>query len=56
MAGFLAVKDCGAVVSFIDLPFAMPMREDKRTHCSSSERLRGSDPIKALCQALKGEA
>jgi len=51
----LAAKACGAEVRFIDLPFAMLARGDRRTHRYSDGRLRGSDYTKALCASLRVE-
>jgi len=51
----MAAKACGAVARFIDLPFATHAREDRRTHRYSDGRLRGSDYVKALCQAFEVE-
>jgi hypothetical protein len=51
-----AAKAYGAVVRFIDLPFAALAREDKRTHRYADDRLRGSDYVNALCKALEVES
>jgi hypothetical protein len=50
-----AAKACGAVVRFIDLPFATLARDDKRTHLYADGQLRGSDYVSALCKALQVE-
>ena len=52
----LAAKACGAVVRFIDLPFATLAREDRRTHRYADDRLRGSDYVDAVCKALDVES
>src|SRR5215470_9258282 len=52
----LAAKACGAAVRFIDLPFATLAREDRRTHRYADDRLRGSDYVNALCNALEVES
>lgn len=51
----MAARACGAVVRFIDLPFAALARDDKRTHRYADDRLRGSDYVDALCKALQVE-
>jgi hypothetical protein len=50
-----AAKACGAVIRFIDLPFALVAHEDRRTHRYADDRLRGSDYVKALCKSLEVE-
>lgn len=50
-----AAKQCGAQTRFIDLPFAVLSREDRRTHRYADDRLRGSHYLKALCEALEVE-
>jgi hypothetical protein len=50
-----AARRCGAQARFIDLPFAMLSREDKRAHRYADDRLRGSYYLKALCDALDVE-
>ena len=52
----IAARACGAIVRFIDLPFAALAREDKRTHRYADDRLRGSDYVEALCKALEVES
>src|SRR5688572_5671848 len=41
----MAAKQVGAVIRFIDLPFALLAREDRRTHRYADDRLRGSDYV-----------
>lgn len=50
-----AARECGAQARFIDLPFAMLSREDRRTHRYADDRLRGNHYLKALCEALEVE-
>jgi hypothetical protein len=50
-----AARQCGAQVRFIDLPFALLSREDRRSHRYADDRLRGSHYLKALCEALEVE-
>lgn len=47
-----AARQCAATVRFIDLPFAVLARQDKRVHRYADDRLRGSHYLKALCDAL----
>jgi len=51
----VTARECGAAVRFIDLPFAIRGSDDGHTHLYADERLRGSDYVKALCQALEVE-
>lgn len=51
-----AARECGARVRFIDLPFAMMAREDRRTHRYADDRLRGSHYVEALCKKLEVES
>jgi hypothetical protein len=51
----LAAREYGAVVRFIDLPFALRGSSDGNTHLYADDRLRGSDYVEALCQALEVE-
>lgn len=51
----MAARECGARVRFIDLPFAMLAREDRRMHRYADDRLRGSHYVDALCKALEVE-
>lgn len=50
-----SARQCGAAVRFIDLPFAMLSREDRRVHRYADDRLRGSDYLTSLCAALEVE-
>jgi hypothetical protein len=50
-----AAQQCGAQARFIDLPYAMLSREDKRPHRYADDRLRGSHYVKALCDTLNVE-
>jgi hypothetical protein len=50
-----AARECGAQARFIDLPFAMLSREDKRVHRYADDRLRGSHYLQALCDGLEVE-
>ncbi len=50
-----AARACGAQVRFIDLPFAMLAREDRRAHRYADDRLRGSHYVRALCESLAVE-
>ena len=50
-----SARQCGAAVRFIDLPFALLAREDRRMHRYADDRLRGSHYLKALCEALEVE-
>ncbi|MEZ0299475.1 MAG: DUF5682 family protein [Candidatus Methylacidiphilales bacterium] len=47
-----AARECGAVVRFIDLPYAALSRHDRRTHRYSDGRLRGSHYVREMCRAL----
>jgi hypothetical protein len=51
-----AAAAIGAAVRFIDLPFAVLAREDRRTHRYGDGRLRGSDYVSALCSKLHVES
>jgi len=50
-----AAQAVGAVARFIDLPFAVLAREDRRTHRYADDRLRSSDYMKALCREFQVE-
>jgi hypothetical protein len=45
----------GATVRFIDLPWAVRARSDRRTHLYADDRLRTSGYIRELCRALEVE-
>ncbi len=51
----LAARECGARVRFIDLPFALLAREDRRANRYADDRLRGGHYVEALCKALEVE-
>jgi hypothetical protein len=51
-----AARECGARVRFIDLPFAMLAREDRRTNRYADDRLRSGHYVEALCEALEVES
>lgn len=51
----MAARECGAVVRFIDLPFALRGRDEGHTHLYADDRLRGSDYVHALCRSLEVE-
>lgn len=50
-----AAQRVGAVARFIDLPYALLARQDRRTHRYSDGHLRSSDYVRQLCEALEVE-
>ncbi len=51
----VAAREVGATARFIDLPWAVRARADRRTHLYADDRLRGGGYIRELCRALEVE-
>jgi hypothetical protein len=47
-----AAREVGAQARFIDLPFAVVARDDRRAHRYADDRLRSSDYVEALCESF----
>ena len=48
-----AARDIGATARFIDLPWAVRARDDRRTHLYADDRLRAGGYIRELCRAFE---